>query len=84
MFAEKSSGEVFLLLKFDEPANPPSLGYCETVWYRKELPALMANTAVEHVSRSPILSYPILEAEELDLAASAIKPWLPARPFHLD
>ena len=56
--AESSSGEVFLLLKFDEPADPPSDGHCRTTWYRKEFPALKANTAVTKVSKRPFMFYP--------------------------
>ena len=62
--AEKSSGEVFLLLKFDEPSDPPSNGHCATTWYRKEFPALKANTAVTKVSGSSIFFYLFLESKK--------------------
>jgi len=44
VFAEKSSGEVFVLLNWDSATDP-----C-TVWERKEFPALKANAAVTKVT----------------------------------
>lgn len=50
-FAEKSSGEVFLLLDWDTDANNPPNSACQTTWYRKEYPALQANSAVTKVTQ---------------------------------
>ena len=49
--AEKSSGEVFLLLDWATDANNPPNGVCTTTWYRKEYPALKANSAVTKVTQ---------------------------------
>ena len=48
--AEQSSGEVFLLLDWATDANNPPNGACLTTWYRKEYPALKANSAVTKVT----------------------------------
>ena len=49
--AEKSSGEIFLLLDWATDANNPPNGVCQTTWYRKEWPAVKANSAVTKVTQ---------------------------------
>ena len=50
-FAEKSSGEVFLLLDYSTDPNNPSVNDCRSTWYRKVFGALIANTGVTKVTQ---------------------------------
>ena len=50
-FAEKSSGQVFLLLNMETDPNNPDNGHCSTTWYRKEYPALKANSDVTKITQ---------------------------------